>query len=141
MVTLLYHARTNGAICKKIAAVCDGKIQAICDKIQPLNLDGVLVRWDSKSPDFTANEEINSAEAVRFSRNKRESRLELAKAGLAPATWVRSKDCEFPCVVRPKRHYGGRNFFLCNTLAEVKAAIARCGAGKWYASKYIEKES
>lgn len=140
MTTILYHARGTGAIARKIAAVSGGKIQAICDKVLPQQkLDGTLVRWDSKAQ-LDADVTINSAEAVKLSRNKRESRMVLA--GLCPETWVRKDLIKYPCVVRPKRHFGGQKFFLCKSLLEVKAAIKRCGgAGRWYAAKFIEKTS
>lgn len=140
MVTLLYHARSNGAICRRIAAVSGGKIQAVCDKDVdiPEKHAGSLVRWDSRV-EMDADKTINSAKVVRLSRNKRYSRLVLALAGLAPATWIKRRDCQFPCVVRPKRHYGGHNFFLCNNRAELDAAVRRCGKGRWYASAFIKK--
>ncbi len=138
MITLLYHARANGAICKRIAAESGGVIQALCDKDQPIqHLDGMLVRWDSRSDSFHADKEVNSAAAVILSRNKRRARMALE--GICPATWFVKRDCQFPCVVRPKRHFGGHNFFLCNNQDELVKAIRRFGAGGWYASEFIAK--
>lgn len=137
MVTLLYHARANGAICRRIAEASAGGIVALCDKdgLPPM-VNGTLVRWDSRE-ELKAAKTINSAEAVRLSRNKRRSRMALE--GLCPRTWFLKRDCQFPCVVRPKRHYGGRNFFLCNNREELAAAVVKCGPARWYASEFIKK--
>ncbi len=139
MITLLYHARSNGAICKRIAAESEGTIQAICDKDVdiPEHHARVLVRWDSKA-EMLADKTINSAAAVKLSRNKRQSRMLLD--GLCPKTWFLKRDCQFPCVVRPKRHFGGNNFYLCYNREELEAATRRCGgAMRWYASAFIAK--
>lgn len=139
MITLLYHARANGAICKRIAAESGGVIQAVCDKDQPIqHLNGMLVRWDSRSDKFHADKEVNSSEAVILSRDKRRSRMAMAE--LAPKTWFFKRDCQFPCIVRPKRHYGGHNFFFCHNREELEAATRQLGGpGRWYASEFIAK--
>jgi glutathione synthase/RimK-type ligase-like ATP-grasp enzyme len=139
MITLLYHARTTGAICKQIAAASDGYIKARCDKDNdlPEHFEGTLVHWDSKM-EIKADKIINTAAAVKISRNKRESRKLLE--GLCPATWFLKRDCHFPCVVRPKRHFGGHNFYLCNNKEELEKASRKCGGiGGYYASEFINK--
>lgn len=139
MITLLYHARSNGAICKRIAAASEGKIIAFCDKDLPIlpKADGLLVRWDSKV-EVEVGREINKAAAVALSRNKRASRLILD--GLCPITWVDRGSCRYPCVVRPRRHFGGHKFFLCNNREELNRATRLCGGPqRWYASEFIEK--
>jgi glutathione synthase/RimK-type ligase-like ATP-grasp enzyme len=138
MTTLLYHAKTNGAVCRKIAQVSEGKIEAVCDKTPDENgeFGTILVRWDSRV-EAEANTTVNSAEAVRFSRNKRESREMLAAAGLAPTTWLVRSQCQFPCVVRPARHFGGLKFHLCHNQQELLRATQRYRS--WYASAFIEK--
>lgn len=138
MITLLYHARANGAICKRIAAESGGVIQAVCDKaILPNKLEGTLVRWDSRSG-VHADKEVNSFDAVILSRDKRRSRMALLE--LSPKTWFLKRDCQFPCIVRPKRHYGGHNFFFCHNRQELEAATRQLGGpGRWYASEFIAK--
>lgn len=142
MVTILYHARTNGYVCKRIAQVNPTVIEAICDKneLPTTHLHATLVRWDSKA-ELKADRTINSADSVRLSRNKRKSRLELDCAGLGPETWTHRADVVFPAVVRPKRHFGGHDFYLCENKEDLNVAIGKCGIGRWYASEFIEKIS
>lgn len=136
---LLFHAKSTGAICKRIAAVSDGKIVAICDKGDlPEYFDGTLIRWDSKLQ-CAADKTVNSADAVRLSRNKKKSRIALA--GICPTTWIHLKDIRYPCVVRPQRHFGGMNFWVCRNQDEALAAIRKCRPNHWYASELIKKST
>lgn len=138
MVTLLYHARTIGYICKRIANVSGGAIQAICDKDRlPRRINGTLVRWDSREP-LEADTTVNSAEAVRLSRNKRESRVKLE--GLCPPTWFSLGDLQYPCLIRPRRHFAAQKFFVCNGMAAARRAITECGRKRWYASPIVDKK-
>lgn len=95
----------------------------------------VLIRWGSRWPG-AADITINTAEAVRMARDKRQSRRLLR--GLCPTTWDRRGDVQVPCVIRPRRHHAAHGFHVCRSIAEVPRAIARCGLG-WYASELIEK--
>ena len=95
----------------------------------------VLVRWGSRW-EGRADRVINTAQAVRTARDKRESRRLLH--GICPATWFRSRDVQTPCIVRPKKHHAAAHFYVCNTGQAVERAMVRCGPG-WYASAIIDK--
>lgn len=136
MTFLLYHARAIGPICKRIAAASGGKIQAVCDRVCPDTLRGTVIRWDSRA-EVAADHTINSAAQIRLSRNKSESRRKMD--GLCPTTWFRLGDCEYPCLIRPRRHFAAHKFFVCNNMLEAKHAIRRCGVN-WYASPIIQKD-
>ena len=154
MTTLLYRARQIGYICHHIANVSEGKIEAVCDKDlhyaavngvpvgdknfgQMLDkIDGAVIRWDSRQ-DVEADKTYNTAEAVRLSRNKSVSRAMLLD--LAPPTWFRLEDCQYPCLVRPRRHFAAHKFFPCSNRLAARKAIRRCGKG-WYASPIIDKK-
>lgn len=97
----------------------------------------VLIRFGTRW-EGAADIEINSAQAVRNARDKRESRRILVGTGLTPQTWFNRDDIRTPAVIRPRRHHAGRKFYVCNTRQEIDRAIARCGPG-WYASELIKK--
>lgn len=135
MITLLYHARAIGPICKRIARLSEGKIQAVCDRGTIPTLDTVI-RWDSRV-EASATKTVNSAAAVKLSRNKSASRVKLGN--IAPTTWFRLEALTFPCLIRPRRHYAAQKFFVCKNLIEAKTAVRRCGKD-WYASPIIDKK-
>ena len=138
MVTLLYHGQAIGYICKRIAKISNNTIQAVCDKDQlPDKIDGTLIRWDS-AKELTADVTINTASAVRLSRNKKRSRIKLE--GLCAPTWFSLADLRYPCLVRPKHHYAAHKFFVCVNAIAAKRAIFRCGYRRWYASPVIDKK-
>lgn len=135
MTTLLYHARTNGVICRRIAAHAPN-IQVLGDKeLEENNLTGLVIRWDSRHR-VTSDETINTAEAVKLSRHKSASRRALGN--LAPTTWFQLADCRYPCIVRPRRHHAAKKFFVCQNEIELRRAVRRCGKD-WYASRVINK--
>lgn len=141
MTTLLYHSKSVGYVCKRIANKSNNNIQAICDRDLEL-LDGRLIpvisgrviHWDSRIH-ILADEVINNYQQVKLSRNKKESRKVLGDLTLN--TWYRLKDIKYPCVIRPGRHHGGMLFFVCNTAREALVAIGHCR--NWYASTLIQK--
>jgi len=135
MITLLYHAKSVGPVCKRLAALAPGLIQAIDDNTQ-LAVGDVMVRWGSTSTHHVANLEINRGLAVAVARSKPQSRTMLGD--LAPATWSQLEDMRLPCIVRPCYHHAGSKFFVCYTLAKLARAIKRCRPG-WYASEIIDK--
>ena len=136
MTTLLYHARQIGYICQRIAAASNGIVEARCDRDELPKLETVI-RWDSRC-DADADKTYNTAEAVRLSRHKSASRA-LLLPDLAPPTWFRLGDCQYPCLVRPRRHFAAHKFFPCRNRLEARTAIRRCGKG-WYASPIIDKK-
>ena len=137
-VTLLYHAKTIGYICERIARESKGKIEALCDRqVLPKKIKGTVIRWDSRES-VEADQTLNTAEAVLLSRNKRESRIRMGK--LCPPTWTHFDDLEYPCLIRPRRHYAAHKFFVCHTGKEAKRSIAMCGLRRYYASPIIDKK-
>ncbi len=135
MVTLLYHSEAVGWVCRNIAHT-NPNIRVLCDRqiADGTYLEGRVIHWDSRKYIF-ADDVINYPECVRLSRNKRESRLVLGD--IAPPTWVQTRDIEYPCVIRPKRHYGGVQLYVCNNEDEAREAIIECQ--DWYASALINK--
>lgn len=105
--------------------------------VTPGSPPSVLIRWGSRV-DAKADIEINSSDSVTLARDKKGSRQHLT--GLAPTTWYRESDVRTPCVVRPRRHHAGKKFFVCNSAAEVRSAILKCGPG-WYATTLVDKAS
>lgn len=134
MITLLHHARTNGYVCDRIARVSNGHIQSVSDKSPVAEVEGTLIRWDSRLA-VQAGKTINTAEAVTLSRNKCDSRAALE--GLCPETWFRIQDVTLPCILRPKRHCAAERFHVCRTPAELRLAARRYQ--RWYASPIIRK--
>lgn len=131
---IVYRARTVGPICRKLASLSES-ISAAHERELVSPVKEVLVRWGSMWLG-EAEFEINGADAVALSRNKRESRRELGALG--PGTWFTRDDLEVPCVIRPKRHHAGRKFFVCHEYADVDRAIRSCRHG-WYASELVDK--
>lgn len=137
MIILLYHARANGFVCKKIAASAPNAIVAVCDSADVVVQEtDVIVRWDSKKLLENERNTINTAQAVILSRNKSKTRNKLI--GICPKTWFHTNDIEYPCIIRPRYHYGGFRLFVCNNYDDALSAIKKCGKG-WYASELIEK--
>src|SRR3990167_2286950 len=135
MITLLYHARTNGFVCDRIARASEGEIVAVCDKtLSRTKVPGTLIRWDS-CVELDADKTINTAAAVKMSRDKRESRVLLQ--GLCPETWLEEEDLQYPCIIRPKRHHAAVKFYVCHNVVAARKAIRRCRV--WYASPIIPK--
>ncbi len=142
MVTLLCHGRQIAPVCQRVANEGKGKIQVLRDtRINSAKIEGTVIRWDSKHP-VLADQTFNTAEAVRLSRNKKESRL--AMSGLCPPTWTswlhQRKLYQYPCIVRGRRHHAAQKFHVCNNLKEVEAALKRLGYQKWYISPIVPKE-
>lgn len=141
MISLMFHGRTIGYICQRIATHSKGKIVALSDSSPlPPKIEGTLIRWDSKVR-LAADRTINTAEAVALSRNKRDTRLKLT--GLCPPTWTswlhQRKEYTYPCLVRTKRHFAAQGFYVCQNLKEVEAALKKCGYQHWYISPIIKK--
>ena len=142
MVTLLYHGNQIGPVCRWVAeASKKGKIQILRDTQVTGPINGTVIRWDSTKA-VQADKELNRAEAVKLSRNKRDSRLKMV--GLAPTTWTswlrERKEYTYPCIVRARRHHAAQKFYVCNNLKEVEKALSRCGYQKWYISPLISKK-
>ena len=134
MITLLYHAKTVGPVCERLARV--GGFNAVMD-LPLTHVGGTILRWDSVVTILGCDGRVlNSRDAVNLSRDKPASRKILGD--LSPTTWYRLDDVKVPCVVRPKRHHGGYKFFVCNGITEVLRAVKRCRLG-WYATELVDK--
>lgn len=137
MVTLLYHARTIGYICKRIASESEGKIQVASDRLElPERFEGAVIRWDSRAP-AEADKTFNTWEAVKLSRNKALSRLKME--GLCPPTWNTLDALSYPCIMRPRRHFAAKKFFICKDRTSARKAAKACRKG-WYASPIVDKK-
>lgn len=133
---LLYHAKGVGPVCKRIAAALPNVLRAESDRTYEPQDGDLVIRWDSVRPVFGDLVELQSPEAVKQSRNKAASRRVMGD--IAPRTWFRIEDVEFPAIVRPKRHFAGHEFHVVENLGQLRWAISSCGLG-WYASPVLDK--
>lgn len=131
MVCLVYRAKTVGPVCNRLAKVVDG-LRFVRDS-QPVP-DGLIVRWGSVYP--TEQKALNTAEAVALAKDKIASRKKLGN--LAPPTYFRREDVHLPCVIRPRKHFAGKKFFVCRTPDQIDRAIDKCGR-LWYATHLVDK--
>jgi hypothetical protein len=130
MVTLIYHSRAVGNVCRSIAAESGGIVAAHLDSsLSSEQLGGTVVRWGSLWKGAASVLEINKADAVARARDKQLTRLLLA--GLAPSTWTNLSCLQYPCVIRPRHHFGGHKTYLCHDEGSARKAAISCGLG-WY---------
>ncbi len=110
-----------------------------------------IIRWGTTSnlPNRPVGQDkrtvINTAEAIHQTSNKKAFRLAMSKIGVAPKTWATLADLqreeevsEHGVIVRPAHHERSENVYHCHTLADLKAAVAKCG-NDYYISEYIPK--
>lgn len=136
MITLVYRSQNVAPICHRICEESGGLLQASHETSLLPHQTGIVIRYGSAWPG-EAQYEINTAEAVRLANDKPAAR---ARFGSLSLPLVRTlPHVTVPCVVRPRRHFGGRQFYICRTLDEVRQAVGRCGPG-WYASPLISKD-
>lgn len=135
MITLLYHGRSVGPVCRIVAEQQPDKIKIACDRDQSgIADDDLVIRWDSTRP--TKALECQLANTVKISRNKTESRRLLGE--LAPPTYFNANAIpaeSYPVIVRPKRHHAGYSFVICHDKDDAHRAWSRGG----YASPIIDK--
>lgn len=75
--------------------------------------------------------EINPAPAVRLAANKRLALEKMRADGVpVPATAL-----DFPCVARPDKHFGGKDFYLCRNSEDLARAMR---AGCTHQVEFIE---
>jgi glutathione synthase/RimK-type ligase-like ATP-grasp enzyme len=140
-LTFLYHSPNCRGIVRHLASEIGkiGNSPGVIEIVQDTEFlppgDTIVVRWNSKRI-TTGLQEVNTRAAVVQVDNKAVTRLILED--LAPRTVTRTVDLFFPCIIRPKHHFGGNNFFVCRNRAEALRAIGCTGAG-WYASEIIDK--
>lgn len=109
-------------------------------------LGNTLFRWGCTSNVPEGYNVINTAEAIHQVNDKTAFRRLLNEHELCPKTWFDSRafiddegrEPDISVVVRPQRHAQGRQLYLCTGVAELNAAVQRCGAG-YYISEYIPK--
>ena len=135
-VTLLYSAQAVGPVCRRVGA--GEGFNVVRDHTPPTHHNGVLVRWGSASTSHTGDTELNSPQAVMLAKDKIRSRQALGP--LSPTTWTTTRDVQFPCVVRPRRHHAGNRFHVCGSRQEFQTLL-QTWRGSWYASTLIEKEA
>lgn len=121
-----------------------------CDAIVAKSTSGILTfRNDAPTPHgnfvfrwgctSTVDSEVivNEAEAIHRVSDKRRFRAILDKENLCPKTWTKPEEADYPCIVRPPFHHQGRDLYVCQDIAEVKAALKRCPGG--YINRFIDK--
>lgn len=102
-----------------------------------------VFRWGRKSFIPNGPNIINKAKALAETLNKGEFRAKCA--GLSPKIWRDYNGYEveishyLPVIVRPSTHSMSEGLYFCTTMAEVKKAVQKCGAG-YYISEYIKKD-
>ena len=138
-LTFLYHSPSCRAIVQGLAnqiGTDNGMATRIVKDTEFLSPeDTIVVRWNSKRV-TTGLREVNTRAAVVQVDNKAITRQVLGP--LAPRTVTRREELFYPCIIRPKHHFGGNNFYVCQNRTAALKAIGRTGAG-WYASEIIDK--
>ena len=87
---------------------------------------------------------VNTAAAIHWCSNKRESRLALQEAEMpVPKTWGDyhefAGDTTWPVIIRPPTHSQGKRLFVCNNAAELAAAVYPLENTGYYISEVIDK--
>lgn len=109
----------------------------------------LLVRWASRVRwPSRVGKVINKSAAIGLASNKAHTRLELQVAGVpTPRTNIlgvgalqRGNGWEFPVVVRPFQHQGGRDFVLLHNLESLER-FYRGMRGGWYISEFYPKQN
>lgn len=126
------------------------------DKIGPQHQTDYVFRWGCTSNIPFKTRVVNEARAIHYVSDKRTSRMEFAKAGLAPKSWGSFDEWDKECfdgdadefgdepfdplvVVRKATHHQGRYLHLCGTANDVDLATSAYGEGNYYISEYIPK--
>lgn len=111
-----------------------------------------VFRWGSTATIPGNGKVINSAKAIHWAFDKKNSRKILADAGLAPKTWTDFGDLldgmsflvtpPKSVVVRPASHKRSENLFHCQSLREIFEAtqFGSCMSEGYYISEYIKKD-
>jgi len=140
-LTFLYHSPNCRAIVQGLATAVGTETGIVKDTEFLLAgsvqrpVPQIVVRWNSKRVTIGLRE-VNTRAAVVQVDNKALTRQVLGP--LAPKTITRREELFYPCIIRPKHHFGGNNFFVCRNRTAALKAIGRTGAG-WYASEIIDK--
>lgn len=127
--------------CDGIAALSTTGIKAYINKKDALPVDADLcIRWGCTG-NIPGERVVNTARSIHLVHDKAGFRRTLNEEGLSPVTWTEAwgkGKMMFPCVVRPRIHQEGKNFYLCSNQTEMEMAAIKCGEG-WYASQYVDK--
>lgn len=138
MITLIYHGKQVGPVCRHIAVLKPDQINVVRDTDPLPDGESVLLRWGSVLNEYPDRKVLNPRWSVSLAKDKIASRQTLK--GLCPETWTHSWSVKVPCVIRPKQHHGGFRFYVCRTPREVRKAIRKCEKrGGWYASPIVDK--
>lgn len=112
-----------------------------------------VFRWGSTATIPGQGKVINSAKAIHWAFDKKNSRKEMADAGLAPKTWTYFGDfldqnsygdmgSTGSVIVRPASHKRSENLFYCETPRQIFENIhyRSCMNEGYYISEYIKKD-
>jgi glutathione synthase/RimK-type ligase-like ATP-grasp enzyme len=130
--------------CEGVAAVSTTGIKVVQSGVDAHPADPHLcIRFGCTSPAPQGRNVLNKLKNMQATMEKGPFRLKLYKAGLSMVSWDQSDDDmgvvhDLPCVIRPRHHQQGQDFYLCKTAREYQDAKLKAGYG-WYASTYIEK--
>jgi glutathione synthase/RimK-type ligase-like ATP-grasp enzyme len=94
-----------------------------------------IIRWGVTTSGPQGNY-LNSAQAVRNATNKETARRIFMNNDLPTPQLLSVPPETFPCVARPDHHKGGRKFFYCHDIYDVRRAIRK---GAQYFSPYYPK--
>jgi glutathione synthase/RimK-type ligase-like ATP-grasp enzyme len=118
-------------------------------RIPPTGPIDTLIRWGSIARSGGSNTTYNRARGIRSASDKGGARLLLQENDIpVPRTVQRWADLSglaelnYPVVVRPNRHNGGNQFFLCDNAVEVGRACAKIGLRlEPYYSEFYPKQN
>lgn len=112
------------------------------------NAPETVIRWGCTA-NVPAKSIINPAKSIHLVSDKSGFRkhVRILSPIDIPQTWFPEDFLlhalklpgQLPIVVRPKEHEKGQNFYVCNTLEEVEAAMLAAGEG-CYLSKFEQKD-
>lgn len=138
----MLHLFTQGPnlipVCNKLAAAIKevGGEAKVSTNLQGVSPKDTVLRWGTLEPAGARAQELNKVEAVTLARNKIASRKKLGALAV-PTFFTPDQVKEFPVVLRPSKHHGGKNLFVLKNRAEFLARVKNLP--RWYASPLMKK--
>lgn len=149
MAVLLRRRKLGNTSCREIATFLGrlGSPVTVVRNDRPIpNGHDLLIRWGCTS-EVPIRNVLNTTAAIHQVNDKAGFRRHIMEAtgdggGIIPITYFNTQFAtdydEVDVIVRPARHAQGRRLYRCQSMAEVRDAVRRCGAG-YYISEYIPK--
>ena len=144
MPTIIRRRKLGLKSIKGIIEASTSAILTYANNYEYIPHNDVYIRWGCTSslPNKEARV-VNSANSIHRISNKSGFRHQMMEHGLCPETWWSTEEWAhwgktLPVIVRTKTHAQGRGMWVCNTEAELFAALDQAGPG-YYINKLIDK--